>query len=1813
LITILDTVSWGKELTTGNAEFVETTNDLLYVVSNVRNNGFGFGRGFGNSFASPYQFVILKSDPVPPAPGPGASFGAAPPTSVPVATYTFPQPTTSFDPVATFDASTGLLHILGTRDTPTSGTTSSSQTNDLIKFTYDTVGLTLSGPFVIGASIGSRTRNAYDIGVLDTGNTLVACALTDPAITAPPLAATITAISISAGEITVYIAPMSTPLLPNQWVLLDGLTTATFLNGAVVQVDTVTSTFFTASLQVGDFGNGGGFGNVFGVNYGVLNAVPDTGTASAMGSDLFAVELDATTNQPVPGTATILASSPSRSGNTFDGVSLIINGTSVELYYESHPKLITFTDQVFTINRIGRNFPPQTGFGLNFGFNFGNFGAGGSQPSGFGSNFGYDFGLNATSWDETPTVLTTFTGRYSDNRLTVVQDQAGNRYLSLTYWSQLNHPEGIVGNVMMGTSQGAQPWFFHPTFGSVLGGSLVQSTVAVARNGSVNLAYLLEPFVPITNPPQTITPSWPLQIASVNPTTLGLTNVPGFYNTLNMTWLRGTKSLIDNESLWAVVGEQELATIVPGEVHTIPPLLFPPPPFTVVVDNSSSFFQNVSVAYFPSMVLLVEVATNPQVGQYTVDESIGLYTFNEADAGLQIAITYQYISQIVPIYASLFNVPPIARVLPTNAAVWRGGTFYATDIAPITSFSITSDVITVTAINDFVPGQQIAIYGLSFPADDFLNGNTLSVSTASPTQFTATFVHPDFTFTPGDTGFAAALIAGQLTLSAATSTDADADALKFIWTENDPNLTDIFLTTNGAQATVNVLKPVGPSQQLFDVGVAVIDLFPDLVTERHPALVLTDVSVTSGVITLTFTAPAGAEVPIAGEKTMLYDVVLGAPPAPTLSTVAGGSLPVQGAPGFGFQFGAEFGIFQPISVIITYVNPLGETTGSANSIIASVDAGKLLEVISPVGGGGAGDATGYNVYVGQVGQETLQPNQAGLYLPTPLGTNWIENVNGFTLIATVPPTTSGAIQEFLNNEVFTLTATTPTTLVATIPLGFGFDFGFDFGTSSFPSTTITGFAIANSVPPPPPDGSGQFARTSITVPLNVAPVATFPAPQWTPLNLLNTTVARNTTITITPGTISDPLTQFPVIYTGITDPDDVPAYQWAQTSGTTVVFKNGSTSPTLQIETNGVNLNGETLGFSLTLSDGINVPFVTNFSIPVAAYVFNAANADTRQLSRSIYSTSATVASVSIFEGIGTITTLGNSFVSGQSVWFENMTNAAFLNNAQFTILPTGFGLSFGAGFGEPSLSSTTFQIFDATLPNYGPLPDSGDAFSPQPISQRNLNATDSWSPLDISILYNDLKAIKRTSVLDGSDRYILISDHSVLVYGVFPSTTPASVLLSQIFLPNNANKIIDAVHTEQDYTLVLDNTGHIYRYFQGSFIQTDNPDVIIPLSNFTSLDFNDHDLANEERILTTVNFANTRVLTITGEQGALLLQVNTTTLAVTGTFELTVQSNFVYGANKVDFVRWVNMDNLNSGRVLVGTILNNQAPITNVQISTNALIVTCANNFKVGDTIVLSGLTTATFLNGLTVSVISRTSTTFTASYQHADYASAADTGLAQSQTSGSTFETLIDLTAQRIIGTFDKSKLRNQFVETGEIMFDPDDPYAGGPTPPVLQPITTTVLGGNVNIVLSWQQLRPDLISEYNIEIALTTQVSTQVPAVAPFTFQVPINFEFTADEGVFNGTVNAFMQSTGQTSPLTMQYNASSTGFYTFNQAQANNNVALTVRQAFNTFQVVNEGSVQSILASLPAGSTYFFRVQASGLDGTSGFSNIQSITL
>ena len=77
--------------------------------------------------------------------------------------------------------------------------------------------------------------------------------------------------------------------------------------------------------------------------------------------------------------------------------------------------------------------------------------------------------------------------------------------------------------------------------------------------------------------------------------------------------------------------------------------------------------------------------------------------------------------------------------------------------------------------------------------------------------------------------------------------------------------------------------------------------------------------------------------------------------------------------------------------------------------------------------------------------------------------------------------------------------------------------------------------------------------------------------------------------------------------------------------------------------------------------------------------------------------------------------------------------------------------------------------------------------------------------------------------------------------------------------------------------------------------------------------------------------------------------------------------------------------------------LLTSTVPITNIEIDSNGnLTVTTPNNFGVGASITLSQLGVAQFLSGQTVIVATASPTQFTATYPHAPYASATDSGFA-------------------------------------------------------------------------------------------------------------------------------------------------------------------------------------------------------------------------
>ena len=73
-----------------------------------------------------------------------------------------------------------------------------------------------------------------------------------------------------------------------------------------------------------------------------------------------------------------------------------------------------------------------------------------------------------------------------------------------------------------------------------------------------------------------------------------------------------------------------------NETHSIPAS----PAYTITVSQASAFSCDQSVTYTAGGAALTAVASNPAVGQYSVNLSTGIYTFAAADAGKSLSMTY---------------------------------------------------------------------------------------------------------------------------------------------------------------------------------------------------------------------------------------------------------------------------------------------------------------------------------------------------------------------------------------------------------------------------------------------------------------------------------------------------------------------------------------------------------------------------------------------------------------------------------------------------------------------------------------------------------------------------------------------------------------------------------------------------------------------------------------------------------------------------------------------------------------------------------------------------------------------------------------------------------------------------------------------------------------------------------------------------------------------------------------------------------------------------------------------------------------------
>lgn len=99
-------------------------------------------------------------------------------------------------------------------------------------------------------------------------------------------------------------------------------------------------------------------------------------------------------------------------------------------------------------------------------------------------------------------------------------------------------------------------------------------------------------------------------------------------------------------------------------------------PFIATVTNSTTFVADQGVYYALTGLPLTAVASAPMVGQYSV--AAGVYTFNTADEGLGVYISYTYTTAtglLIPISNIAMGTGPVFQIVLNQPFDSRNGTF----------------------------------------------------------------------------------------------------------------------------------------------------------------------------------------------------------------------------------------------------------------------------------------------------------------------------------------------------------------------------------------------------------------------------------------------------------------------------------------------------------------------------------------------------------------------------------------------------------------------------------------------------------------------------------------------------------------------------------------------------------------------------------------------------------------------------------------------------------------------------------------------------------------------------------------------------------------------------------------------------------------------------------------------------------------------------------------------------------------------------------------------------------------------------------
>ncbi len=759
-----------------------------------------------------------------------------------------------------------------------------------------------------------------------------------------------------------------------------------------------------------------------------------------------------------------------------------------------------------------------------------------------------------------------------------------------------------------------------------------------------------------------------------------------------------------------------------------------------------------------------------------------------------------------------------------------------------------------------------------------------------------------------------------------------------------------------------------------------------------------------------------------------------------------------------------------------------------------------------------------------------------------------------------------------NGMVWTNTGTVNDVTLAVSPSGFQatLNIPYDIGPSAQTFQVQVAVVDIDSGGNPihtPPTGT-QIASALVTLLFVTPPVIAWPGTGDYSPNPIND-VPRNSTLLIVPEiTLGQP--GLPV------------TYAWAQVSGTPVTIISTTTGPTLGILTNGVSVNGEALVFQLTVDDDVNIPVISTVTVNVVAYAFNGQDSLVLAASNWVHSASYGVealTSVAVADDVLTVV-VPNNFKIGETVSFASVSRATFLNGQTVTIA-TASAAQFTAAFTNPDYAplADAGEVFEAYTIPASPMyvvtvqnpPAAGQTFvdggvtyldgtplvyvltapvmgeynldfatgqyffaaadastaviasysltSPATIAQRNTPLT--WASLSKSAIYTNANRYRRGMVLSGDSRIAIISPYSVLIYGdMIPDDS--AVLLRELLIPTYDNGghpglVVDAIQTELDYAIVLTTTGNLYRYSSAPLLSTDNPDTELVLSNYITLTAPTPPswaMATFYALGTEILDANGNIqlVAIPGTSGSSAPPWNATLGGVTDDTALVwknigppVVFNSLFSTPTFDNVRVLALSGPDGC-----FLMQMDSQLFRVEgffeISKESGLVYGSDNVQWVREASVESLRSGKVLLGTL-------------------------------DGEGHTYETLIDLTHRLVIGTWDASKLKNQYVTTGEILFEQESSYVGLPVPPVMQ---TPVVNPDNSVTLAWAAERPDLVGSYQLQYAGANGVFTPLtfigsgivesyttlPLSAGETYGFRVRSGSADGQSVFSNTVYAYI---------------------------------------------------------------------------------------